>query len=334
MKWPWSKKLLLSAEEKEENKRTEQPPQRVADGILHLMKNKKQPLQACATSTHKSTINQDYCVSFLNQNLNFSGLILADGIGSHFKSEIASTFCCTRLKQLIEDIQQDEDLDLSKLFLQVKKDLELYVSTEAELQASIINKEESLGTTLLCIVDRETDYLLAYAGNGSIWHISGRFNEFGSYYLLPWNSINLLNPHTVEQGGKAALYRYISISDVSPVPTVISLSKHLDAPGELLVLTTDGVISNDAIKVGKDEAGTIWIRGEETMSLLYTTLSDFLKTDPDNATNEDLKFALEGFLRLLREKSLMHDDTTLGVIISRVALDYHQTQYDALKPAP
>jgi hypothetical protein len=181
-----------------------------------------------------------------------------------------------------------------------------------------------LGTTLLCALELENEFLIAYSGNGSIWHTKGSFNKFSPNRYLPWNSINLLNPHCSEEDGKAALYRYISVSDAQYLPTVIRLSKNLFTPGDIIIVTSDGVYSSDQVQIGKDESETVWIRSEESMPILYSELSDFLKKNPKETKNEDLEFALNVFLENLKTKNYMHDDTTLGVIITEKAIDFHQ----------
>lgn len=285
-------------------------------------------LIACATNSNKSSTNQDYYVSVYNEYLNLSGLIVADGIGSHFKSEIASKFCSNKLKELLEKIKSIDQLNFEELFKDVKLALIEYAKSTNEIDFNSLDKNLSLSTTLICILDFENEYLLAYVGNGSIWYVDGRFNKFGKNFYLPWNSINLLNPHSIEQEGKAALYRFISISDTQYRPTVIRLSKNKFSPGEIIIATTDGIFSNDAVPIGKDTNDTIWIKGEETMPILYNHLSNFLNTNPNIATNEDLKCTLNQYLSELKDRSIMHDDSTLGVIISELTIEYHQNIVD------
>jgi serine/threonine protein phosphatase PrpC len=285
-------------------------------------------LIACATNTNKNSVNQDYCLVVENKKIGISGVIIADGIGSHFKSEIAAKFCSIKLKELIEQMQTIEELNFEILYKDVKVSLIEFAKNSDEFDFNTIDKNSSLGTTLICILDCGDTYFIAYSGNGSIWHIDGRFNTFGKNFYLPWNSINLLNPHTIEQDGKAALYRYLSISDTQYLPTILILSKNQFSPGEIILATTDGIFSNDAVPIGKDSNNTIWIKGEETMPILYSQLSDFLSRNPKDAKTEDFEFVLAQYLNELKEKTIMHDDTTIGVIISENTIEYHQSIYD------
>lgn len=285
-------------------------------------------LIGCATDTNKNSINQDYCLVVENKIIGISGVIIADGIGSHFKSEIAAKFCSIKLKELVEQVQTIEELNFEKLYRDVKASLMEFAKNSDEFDFNTIDKNSSLGTTLICILDCGNTYFIAYSGNGSIWHIDGRFNTFGKNFYLPWNSVNLLNPHTIEQDGKAALYRYLSISDRQYLPTILILNKNQFSPGEIILATTDGIFSNDAVPIGKDSNDTIWIKGEETMPILYSQLSDFLSRNPKDAKAEDLESVLAQYLNELKEKTIMHDDTTIGVIISENTIEYHQSIYE------
>jgi serine/threonine protein phosphatase PrpC len=285
-------------------------------------------LMACATQTNKTGTNQDSCTVFSNQSAGISGIIVADGIGSHFKAEAAAAFCSLKLKEILEHVKTVDELNFETYYCHVKLALLDFAKTTDDFDFNTIDKDKSLGTTLLCILDDGTKYHIAYAGNGSIWQVDGRFNKFSNSFYLPWNSINLLNPHSIEQEGKPALYRYLSVSDTQYRPTVFTLNKNDFIPGELLIVTSDGIFSNDAVPVGKDANGTLWIKAEEAMPLLYSHLSSFLMANPREAKNEDLEFTLNQFLAILKDKQLMHDDTTIGVLISEKAIEFHQAIYE------
>lgn len=290
-------------------------------------------LYTCTSASSKSGVNQDSCILVENSDLNFTGIIIADGIGSHFRSELGSTYACTKLKELLEATEQLEDISFETFFNQIRIGLIEWAKHTKEFDFNEINTDQSLGTTLICVIELEKEYVIAYVGNGCIWHIDGGFNQFGKNYYIPWNSINLLNPHSVEQEGKAALNRFISISNIPCSPTIIRLTKNTLSPGEIIVVATDGVYSTDQLVVGKDELETIWIKAEQTMSLLYEHLSLMLSHNPINLTSEDVKFHLNRYLDEAKEKNLMNDDMTLGVILPKRVIDYHQ-QFFEKSPKP
>lgn len=276
---------------------------------------------SCASQTHKKDKpNQDYCTSFTNPNLGIKGVIVADGLGSHLRSEISSKFCAEQLKEKLEAVDNLQ-INYRKLFEEVKTELEIFADTElnAEEKTSTI-----LGTTLICAIEFEQEYQIAYVGNGSIWQISGNFNHFSSARSLPWNSINLLNPHNREEKGESKMFKYISIADVSTIPSEIKLSKNEDSYGDIIVIASDGVYSNDEAKIGKDSKGIIWEMGEDTMIELYKALNGLFKSNPNEIKETDLHFELEKYLTLLKERDIMDDDTTLGIIISNKVIHYQQ----------
>jgi len=283
---------------------------------------------SCASQTHKSTSNQDFCGIVINEVANFKGVIVADGIGSHLKSELSSKFCTKLLIEKLKHVISFDNADFDAFYDSIKDELKVYSKkelTEDEL------KNNPFGTTLICAIELENEYFFAYVGNGSIWHISGNFNHFGENRYLPWNVNNLLTPHTVEEDGKSALYKYISICDtVACKPSIIRVSKSEDFFGDIIIITTDGVFTNDEVKIGKDDNDVIWIMGEESMSILFKKLSTLFNNAPQYINEPDVQLMLNHYLSELKEKKIMHDDTTIGVIISPKVLQYQQITVDTL----
>jgi serine/threonine protein phosphatase PrpC len=276
---------------------------------------------SCASQTHKKDKpNQDFCVCFENKRHGFSGVIVADGLGSHYKSELSSKFCAEKLKAKLELIES-LPISFKELFAEVKKELEIFA--ERELSQDDISKT-NLGTTLICAVEFPNEYQIAYVGNGSIWQISGNFNHFNTSRSIPWNSINLLNPHNREEDGQSKMFKYMSISDVSTIPSEIRLSKNEDTYGDIIVVCSDGVYTADEAKMGPDSKGVLWIMAEETLIELYNALNGLFINSPNEITESDLQFELEKYLTLLKEADIMDDDTTLGVIISEKVIHYQQ----------
>jgi serine/threonine protein phosphatase PrpC len=285
-------------------------------------------LIGAATASPKSTVNQDYFRKVVHPSGLFSGLILADGIGSHFRAEVGAKFAGDKLNDLLERQKALSDLDFNALFLKVRDEMTTWALTEGDPDWKDVDRNLLLGTTLLCVLETENDFRIAYAGNGSIWHIDGGFNRFGPNHYLPWNAINLLNPHCVDEDGKAMLYRYLSVSGASCTPAVIRLDKNNDLPGDMIMLCTDGIYTNDQVQIGKDEAGSLWIRGEEAMVIFYHHLSALFKAGDGALTDVDISFALERYLADLKDKNLLHDDATIGLIISGATLRFHQQLFE------
>jgi PPM family protein phosphatase len=285
---------------------------------------------ACSTASLKEINEDSYCI-VLNEKAAFNAIIIADGLGSHKYSERASAFVTTYLKKILEDLTQIDQLDFEDFFKATKLALLEDAKSNTEFNFPELSKGLALSTTLICVIETESKYTVAYVGNGSAWQIRGYFNQFGKSRYLPWNSINLLNPHCVEDGGKSALYRYISIDDAQFTPDIISISKSQFSPGECLMIATDGIYSYDGVIIGKDDEGKIWVSGEETMELFYKKLSALLVKTAPNLSTEDLKLALDEYLQELKDNKLMTDDCTIGIIIPDVVLRYQANMLENKK---
>lgn len=283
----------------------------------------------CVSQTNKPAANQDFCTTIVNDKAGIKGVIVADGIGSHASSELSSKFCVERLKEKIEAVENSSEINFKELFTEINAELAEYASQKLPEE---ILKHNPLGTTLICTLELEDRYIFSYVGNGSIWQISGNFNHFSLNRYLPWNVNNLLTPHTYEEEGKSVLYKFMSITpNISCSPTVLTINKD-DTYGDIILITTDGIYTNDEAKIGKDDNDVIWIMGEETMVLLYEKLNLFFENNLSNEElEEELQKYLEEYLSELKSNQIMHDDTTLGIIISPETVLYQQERYRSLK---
>lgn len=278
-------------------------------------------LIACASSSLKE-VNQDSCQIIRNDKLQLYGVVVADGLGSHSFSEIASNSVTGFLKRQIESMESEINLNFETLFMNAKNNLIEEVKSNIDMDFEALKKTDALSTTVICAIETVNHYLIAYSGNGSAWYIRSSFNQFGEKRYLPWNSINILNPHCIDENGKAALYQYLSINEAQYLPTVMSISKNAYAQGEMIMIATDGIYTYDDVIIGKDEENKVWISGEETMELLYKEISELFKEKPLELTNSDLQFALERYLQEIKSKNIMHDDSTIGLIIPEAVLKY------------
>lgn len=260
-------------------------------------------------------INQD-CFAIetvLQGNL----LMVADGLGSFEKSEEASRFCCQNMVKVMKELSlEDNPLDLGDAFLLVYQNLKEKYEDLAH--------QKSHGTTLICCLETKTEYKIGYVGNGGIFHIRGNFHSFPKQYYLPWNAINLLNPHSVPEEGKEALYKFYAPKNMefTATPTMLTLTKDTVKFGDILMICTDGVFSNDQVKVGKDTNGKIWTGSEEHVSIFYGMLSAFVRNGKYSTAS--LTLMLKTYLGKLKEQGSMHDDTTIALTVSEKAIDHWQ----------
>lgn len=271
----------------------------------------------------KKKTNEDYVDTFKNEKLNIKGVIVADGIGSQPMAHLGSKFCVTKLKELLENCKSYDDLNITKFFTNVAEALkENHKKEYDELQKGTDKKlSDAFGTTLICAIELEGKFIIAYVGNGSVWHLRGNFPELlHERRLFPWCALNYLNPHSIENGGKPSLYKFISYNACKEqvTPSIIQIQKDNNFYGDVLIITTDGISSNDQVFVGKDKTETIWIEGEDKLIKLLHRLKNFLQKEELNM--DKLKQTINEYSEEI--KNNIDDDSTFGVIISNQIINY------------
>ncbi len=242
--------------------------------------------------SHKE-VNQDY---FLTENIPELGcnvLVVADGLGSYHKSEVASRFVCENFLQSLKNIEKIQDVNLVEVFKNLKNDLNKKYEEDFDKDKRIDN---AYGTTLICCIETITEFIIGYVGNGGVFHIKGDFNSFPNHFYLPWNSINLLNPHSIEQGGMNAMYKLLSpySRPEQCIPTIIRLSKDEFGSGDIIMICSDGIYSYDEVQIGKDPNGKIWISGEVSIEKFYKHLSEFFKNK--SQVNDSINNPIDGLI--------------------------------------
>ncbi|MBG6129984.1 serine/threonine protein phosphatase PrpC [Aquimarina sp. EL_43] len=275
------------------------------------------------TITEKK-VNEDYISCFQNETLNMKGIVLGDGIGSHYKPELGAKFCVNTLTRLLEECKSLQGLDFNLFFNNVSNSLKKEFNLETN-ELHEIDANKAYGTTLICIIEFEHKFVIAYIGNGSVWHLRGNYPTLiNQQRYLPWNALNVLNPHTVDEGGKEALYKFFALESTSEQiePSVVTIIKDNSLFGDVLIASTDGLYSNDHIPVAKDGEGGLWIGGEKKIELLFNSLKEFAESE--NLSNEHLNNTLNSYTDLIKEKKLLDDDTTYGILYSKKAVEYQK----------
>ena len=279
---------------------------------------------AHATETKKAE-NQDDGGCF--SGTNFNALFIADGLGSYKyakkSSEVVINFFKAKADEFNSSEQPQNSIPIfNSVFQGAKQKLIDYANenfTEEE------KKEDNLlGTTAISIFETKDKIKISYTGNGAVFHIRANFNEFPEFYLFPWNAINLLNPHTIPEKGKEALYKLISnSSDFDEcIPSIIEIEKD-KSMGEIIMICTDGVFSPDQVKAGKNDKG-IWVKYENSITEFFKHINHFFKTVQDY-NSENLLEILKLYLSQI--KPTLDDDATLAVLITNEALNYQRQKH-------
>jgi serine/threonine protein phosphatase PrpC len=274
-----------------------------------------------SSSVTKKELNRDFFTKIINDRLKIRGVAIADGIGNNEKVEEASRFVGEFLKQRVENLELSEDLNLETAFKDCK--------TQFDKQFGEKINNNQFGTTAIVALEYTHNgrnrFKAAYAGNGAIWHIRGNFNHFSENQKFPWNCVNYLNPHSVEQNGKEALHNCISLGDKNySEPACIDFSGDPEF-GDIIMICTDGIYSYDQLVCSEDGFGEIWMQYSLKMTLFYRHLTGYFKQG--NYTGETLEKMLNNYLQELKEKNLLDDDATLGLILSARAMEYQKNLY-------
>jgi len=305
-------------------------------GFLNKEKEKKMDkksnnylsISCVLTGTDRLNIkeNQDSFETAINKNLNIKAIIIADGLGSFQYSGLASKVVVKSVKSQIENLKLKEKIDLKNIFKNSKLDLISFTEKYKKRKKITFDQENSFATSLIVLIENEEYVNIGYVGNGAIWHIRGNFNHFNKSKYLPWNSMNYLNPHSIQnEFGKEALYKLISISNnfEESIPTIITINKDNIFFGDIFMICTDGIYSFDQVPIGKMKDNSIWIHGEKTMSLFYNQLNTFF-TENSDKTDKKLKIIIKTYLQNLIKNKLIDDDSTIGLTISNKALQYQK----------
>jgi len=299
---------------------------------MNTMKPDMGSILAVASISNKDK-NEDACASVRNEGVPLAALIVADGVGSHFAADQAARVVTGSALETLANLGAESAVDIEQIFEGAHQRLKKHVLDNAEEIPADVDWANAFGTTLLCAVETQSRLLLGYVGNGALVHIRGNFNTFPDSQLLPWSAINYLNPHSFSRNGKNVLYKLLAPRSQSPTvsPTVLSLQKDNELFGDIVVVCSDGICSYDQTPIGRDGAGRIWIGSDETLELLFETLKDFFAQEC--WTQEGLEEGLNAYLGTLREKNLITDDCTLGVLISERALSYQEALRASAKAA-
>jgi len=276
-------------------------------------------LVATATISPKQ-VNQDACEVAYNPESPLAGVVVADGVGSHYGAEVASAIVASYFANKLKALLPGECLDMRRLFGGAQLFLRNEVEEHLESLPPDLDRDHAFGTTAICVAETANVLTLGYAGNGGIFHIRGNFNTFPSSQLLPWSAINHLNPHALPIEGKNVMYQLLSPwTPEAAMPSVVTISKDDIRFGDIVLCCTDGIYSYDQTAIGRDDKQNIWISGEEAMARFYRALAGFFEEEP---SEQALQKVLDIYLADLAAAGLVHDDCTVGVLITQKALAY------------
>lgn len=271
------------------------------------------PIIASATvGSTPSRINEDAAFSLVHND--GYHVAVADGVGSASHGKEASNFVIAQLECLLKEAEAPKDI--SKHYQTIQKNLnEIQESSgDGEYETTLISLHHTL----------KNKFEFNYAGNGCIFHFKGNFWQQKTPSHLPFNLVNYLSPHTVLENGKEVLFNYFSNkNEIELLPSEISISAD-PYFGDIFIIGTDGFYSEDQKKVGKNKSG-IWQQVSQLLSTFFDELSKIF-VENKQLSEEMISNFLEGFLNEMKNQLQLEDDTSIGVLISDIALKYHRKQ--------
>jgi PPM family protein phosphatase len=275
-----------------------------------------QSILATHSITNK-TENQDAQGVF--ESKEFNSVYVADGLGSFKYAQAASGTVVDSFHETDKNHSSARQLnfDFKDIFLKAKqKVIEL---SQTEQYKNEKGEQNLFGTTAIKLCESAHHLSVAYVGNGAIWHFRPNFTEFPPNYYFPWCIINYLNPHTIPENGKEALYRLISEGEDSDesIPSVMEIHKD-GFLGDIVVICTDGLHSADQVRMGKNEKG-VWTKMNELVCKLYECLAHFFRSS-QLYSSETLKQELVLYMEVIKKD--IADDVTIGILITAEALNY------------
>ena len=272
-------------------------------------------------SVSKKDVNQDAAAVCVNHAYPLAAVVVADGLGSHYRAEVGSRLVADTIAEGLRSLPRAQALDCAELFAHAHLRLKAEAESMFEEVPSDLDWSNAFGTTVVCAVETEERLTFAYSGNGGLFHVRGNFNTFPPSQLLPWSVLNYLNPHSIPRDGRNVMYKLIAprstADDVNP--TAMTISKDDTQFGDIIICCTDGIYSYDQIPIGRDDRQNLWIGTEPAMSRLYAALGTFFNDEP---TSEALDRLLQDYVAGLKTDGLVSDDCTVGVLITEKALAF------------
>ena len=241
-----------------------------------------------------------------------NNILLCDGIGSYKRS--------------------GEVADIAIQHLQ-------YANNHLELKSFIITAHAEIlsnqiigGTTMLSaiVMEDNSKMMLAYLGNGSIYHFNGDlFDQPDSYKDLNkvHRYINYLLPHVDKDG---ALLKHISnySTDEELEPSSLELSLN-GLHGDVIFMFTDGISSLEEDLIIADDQSRVWRNQSENVNSIFNDWDIWMKANCLDINKEKIDKFLEDELGLLKENKKLDDDASIGLIMTERAIDYYKMKYNA-----
>jgi hypothetical protein len=240
-------------------------------------------LIACSTHRGLKEENQDRCRC--GDLGSYKILVLADGVTRTFRGGQAADIAVNTFYDVVKKACDAEEMDISVF----KRAYGVTVEhLEQTAKKEISESEHRFETTLIAIVESEDRFFITYLGDGRIYLVRGDLEQ----------GIQLMVTHRVGLALGGALAPYGLLSS----PVYIEHSKSFTA-GEVIVTGTDGAFELET----------------EGYEPVIRQVLHRLKNKNVLRNNDALTETLKTFLQELADTQSLHDNATIGVIITERA---------------
>jgi serine/threonine protein phosphatase PrpC len=269
----------------------------------------------------RAVANEDAFRFASGNGSHYAWIAIADGVGSASHGGEAAKIAVAETEKYFKE-REVQSLDMEAAFSVAHEGICM-----AAKNSSVAMRLE---TTLMIGVELQDQFIFGYVGNGAIWHVRGDFLANRSQvHPLPWNAANYLIPHSMEQDGREVLIRCLSNegSEGSTIPTVLTIQKDR-LWGDLILMTSDGIDSGDQSLYAITPQGEHLRYLPESMMEFFGQLGSVLYGRESVDTLDFWQDFIDDFLNCLQQKSLLTDDATVGVFVTRQFLTKGRSHED------
>ncbi len=201
-----------------------------------------------------------------------------------------------------------------------------------EVSEKVKNSKIRGGTTLIYCRELEKEKVrIGYLGNGGAVHLRGDF-FFEKTGETVCNFSNLILPH-VDKTKK--LMRFISHESFNDNHRISILDILLNSEeGDILIFFSDGLGSLENQYIGEvQDFGMLRLESEILQEIFLSLHQEFCKDVEVDHRIDQLRLMLEKKFKEFKERSILEDDISIGLVITDKVFDYYKKklkQYDQI----
>ncbi|MGD1847483.1 MAG: protein phosphatase 2C domain-containing protein, partial [Salibacteraceae bacterium] len=248
---------------------------------------------AASTTAHAS---KQGCARVLTSEVSpHQGLLIASGLVATEQDEQGAN--CVA-ESMVNYYRTAQNPSIDEAFEKAQTDVANLIAHNFEEAALTETSENSFQSTAMVALETDQHLELGYLGNGGIFHLRGHYGLFLDDYIVPKLFTNYLMPHVGIDSGKLPLYGFIGPDNKHQTPpTLHRISKDNQVYGDILILCSDSIFTEEDRDLGRDRHNQLWKRWPHSLTLLLEHLNSFFEQDLH--TTDQLQSSLNDFLAAL-----------------------------------